>query len=60
ATLIPATPRSTSSVGRIRPSERGAGTRGRFTDALRQEALAVLEARKAQGASQEGVAEERG
>lgn len=38
----------------------GAGTRGRFTDALRAETLAVLAARKAQGASQDTVAEELG
>ena len=38
----------------------GAGTRGRFTDALRVEVLAVLLARKAEGASQDAVAEELG
>lgn len=38
----------------------GAGTRGRFTDALRAETLAVLAARKAEGASQDTVAEELG
>ena len=38
----------------------GAGTGGRFTDALRAETLAVLAARKAEGASQDAVAEELG
>jgi transposase len=38
----------------------GAGTRGRFTQALREEALAVLRERAAQGATQEAVAKELG